>query len=103
MEKVKFKRDFSEDEKIKFVTEALEMGSNIVVAKKYKINPVLLSRWINNYRRYGQTIEPKDAADNSNEIIPNYKKEYKKAVEKIDELELKVKILEDMLKKKPRR
>lgn len=102
MGKVKFKREFSEEQRVKFVTEALEIGSNIVIAKKYNINQVLLSRWLNNYRRYGQTLEPKDAAeDNNNKTIPNYKKEYKKAAEKVDELELKVKILEDMLKKKP--
>ncbi|SFB40598.1 transposase, partial [Clostridium frigidicarnis] len=78
MEKKIFTRKFSEDQRVSFVKEVLESGSNILIAKRYDLNPQLLSRWVNNYRRYSQTLEPKEPKNN--EIIPNYKKEYKKAI-----------------------
>lgn len=97
MEKVRFKRRFTEEERVSYVNEVLESGSNILIAKKYAINEVQLSTWVNNYRRYGQTLEPKEPKNQ--DIIPNYKQEYKKAQEKIKEQELKIAILEDLLKK----
>ena len=101
MEKKRFTRKFSEDQRVSFVKEVLESGSNILIAKKYDLNCQLLSRWVNNYRRYSQTLEPKEPKNN--EIIPNYKKEYKKAIEKIKDQELKIAVLEDLLKKKTHR
>ena len=96
MEKVMFKRRFTEEQRVKYVNEVLESGSNVLIAKKYDINQVQLSSWVNNYRRLGnsKTKEPKDQ-----KIIPNYKKEYEKAQDKIKEQELKIAILEDLLKK----
>lgn len=99
MKDTKFKRKFTEEERMKFVNEALQSGSNILISKKYDINPVLLCRWVCNYRRYGQTLEPKESKDV--EVIPNYKKEYKKAMKKIQDQEIKIAILEDLLKKRP--
>ena len=78
MEKVMFKRRFTEEQRVKYVNEVLESGSNVLIAKKYDIKPK----------------EPKDQ-----KIIPNYKKEYEKAQDKIKEQELKIAILEDLLKK----
>lgn len=101
MEKVKFKRKFTEEQRVKYVNEVLESGSNILIAKKYDINQVQLSYWVNNYRRYRQTLQPKEPKDTK--IVPNYKQEYKKAQEIIKEQDLKIAILEDLLKKKPRR
>jgi len=104
MEKKRFIRKFTEDQKVDYVNQVLESGSNILIAKKYDINPVLLSRWVSNYRRYGQTLEPKELKNPSeSEIVPNYKKEYKKSLEVIKEQELKIAILEDLLKKKTQR
>lgn len=94
----RFTRKFSEEERLKYVNEALECGSNILICKKYDINQVLLSRWVNNYRRYGQTLAPKEQVDK--EVIPNYKKEYNKMKKELEEKELEVQILRDLLKKK---
>ena len=82
MEKVMFKRRFTEEQRVKYVNEVLESGSNVLIAKKYDINQVQLSSWVNNYRRFGQTL-----------------KQYEKAQYKIKEQELKIAILEDLLKK----
>jgi len=94
----KFIRKFTEEERVSYVKEALEAGSNILIAKKYSIHPNLLSKWINNYRRYQQTLEPKEVV--KNEVIPNYKKEYKRMQKDLEEKELEIKILRDLLKKK---
>lgn len=100
MSKVRFKRTFTEEERVSYVKEVLECGSNILVAKKYDINQVQLSTWVNNYRRYSQTLMPKEPQEG--EIIPNYKKEYKKVVDQLKEKDLEIAILRDLLKKKIR-
>ena len=97
MEKIVFKRRFTEEQRIAYVNEVLESGSNVLIAKKYNINEVQLSYWVNNYRRYGRTLPPKEPKDPK--LIPNYKKEYEKAQEKIKEQELEIAILRDLLKK----
>ena len=97
MEKVRFKRRFTEEQRVAYVNEVLESGSNILIAKKYNINQVQLSYWVNNYRRYGHTLPPKEPKDPK--LIPNYKKEYEKAQEKIKEQEIEIAILRDLLKK----
>lgn len=94
----RFIRNFTEEERVAFVNEVLQSGSNILVAKKYDIHPGLLSRWVNNYRRYGTTIAPKKPVEK--EIVPNYKKEYNKLKKQLEEKELENNILRDLLKKK---
>lgn len=97
---IKFKITRTEEERVKFANEVLESGSNILIAKKYDIHPCLLSRWVTNFRRYGNTLGPKNSKKTT--VIPNYKKEYKKYMEKTKELELEVQILRDLLKKNSR-
>lgn len=94
----RFTRKFTEEERVAYVKEALEVGSNVLVAKKYDIHQSLLSKWISNYRKYQQTLEPKVPVEK--EVIPNYKKEYAKMKKELDEKELEIKILRDLLKKK---
>lgn len=97
MEK-KFIRKFTEEQRVAYVQEVLESGSNILIAKKYDINPVQLSFWVNNYRRYQQTLKPKVVVDK--ETIPNYKKEYNKLKKEVADKDLEIQILRDLLKKK---
>lgn len=94
----KFIRKFTEEERVNIVNEVLETGSNALIAAKHKINPVQLSTWVCNYRRHHQTIKPKEAKEQ--EIILNYKKEYKKAVKQLEDKDLEIAILRDLLKKK---
>ena len=96
MEK-KFIRKFTEEERVGYVMEVLETGSNVLIAKKYDINPKQLSNWVNNYRRYKQTLKPKVVVDQK--PIPNYKKEYTKMKEQLEEKDLEIAILRDLLKK----
>lgn len=93
-----FVRKYTEDERKAFVIEALEYGSNILVCAKYDINPQLLSKWKNNYRRYGQTLEPKKPVEKP--VVINYKKEYQRAMSEIEKKDLEIAVLRDLLKKK---
>jgi len=56
----KFTRKFTEEERVAIVKEPLEYGNNALVAAKYDINPKLLSTWKGNYRRYQQTLKPRN-------------------------------------------
>ena len=95
---VVFKRKFIEEERVRIVNEVLEYGSNVLIAKKYQLNVDLLSRWLNNYRRYGVTIMPKEPK--IKEVIPNYKKEYEKMKKDIADKDLEIQVLRELLEKK---
>lgn len=94
----KFTRSYTEEQRLSYVTEVLQTGSNILIAKKYDIHPSLLSKWVTTYRRYGVTLAPKKPVEK--EIIPNYKKEYDKMKKELEEKELEINILRDLIKKK---
>jgi len=94
----KFTRKFTEEQRVGYVKEVLETGSNILIAKKYDLHPHLLSKWVNNYRRYQQTLKPKVVEEK--ETIPNYKKEYSKLKKEVADKDLEIQILRDLLKKK---
>ena len=48
------KKQFTEEFRVKVVNEAIETGEQGVVARHHDIHPVTLSKWVNNYKRYGK-------------------------------------------------
>ncbi|OBR90608.1 transposase [Clostridium ragsdalei P11] len=94
-----FIRKYTEEERVKMVEEALQYGSNSLVAAKHNINPVLLSRWKSCYRKYGQTLMQKKSKE-LDSPIPDYKKQCALLAKEKKELELEIAVLKDMLKKK---
>lgn len=101
---VRFINKFTEEERVMMVKESLECGSNVYVAAKYDINPVLLSNWKGNYRRYNQTLKPKEPREpNAKDVVINYKREYERLKEESKEKDLEIAVLRDLLKKKPRK
>lgn len=96
---MKFVRKYSEEERLKMVEECLQFGSVALIASKYDINPRLLSRWKCCYRRYGQTLPPKEAKT-LDEPIPDYKKKCSVLESEKAELQLEIAVLRDLLKKK---
>lgn len=92
------KRKYTEEDRVAIVEEVLACGSNTEIAVKYDINDVQISYWKNNYRRYGQTLKPKEPKP-LDEVIPNYKKKYKEILKQKEELELEVAVLRELLKK----
>lgn len=93
----RFIRKFTEEQRVSMVVEALECDSNALVCSKCDINSQQLSNWKSNYRRYHQTLKPKDCKEK--EIIKDYKKEYLKLVEENKEKDLEIAVLRDLLKK----
>lgn len=95
---VRFIRKFTEEERVAIVEETLEYGSTELVAAKHGLSSGLIANWRGNYRRYHQTLKPKEPKEV--DIIVNYKKEYKRMVEESKEKDLEIAILRDLLKKK---
>ncbi|MFC8575525.1 transposase, partial [Heyndrickxia sporothermodurans] len=52
MKRTKHSKDF----KLQVVKEATETGNNSLVARRYKLNPNMVSRWIREYKdgKYGE-------------------------------------------------
>jgi transposase-like protein len=92
-------RKYTEEERVKMVEEALQYGSNSLIAAKYNINPVLLCKWKSCYRKYGQTLEAKQPKELDSPIL-DYKKQCSLLTKEKKELELEIAVLRDMLKKK---
>lgn len=98
--KTNFKRNFTEDYRVKVVKEVLETGESGLVARRYDLHPNLVSRWVSNFRKYGQTtVSPntsKTDKDPEKQILENENQNLKKL---LGEKELEIKILRDLLKK----
>lgn len=94
-----FIRKYTEEERVKMVEEALQYGSNSLVAAKYNISPVLLCKWKSCYRKYGQTLMQKKSKE-LDSPIPDYKKQCALLTKEKRELELEIAVLKDLLKKK---
>lgn len=94
-----FIRKYTEEERVRMVEEALQYGSNSLVAAKYNINPVLLCKWKSCYRKYGKTLIQKKSKELDNPIY-DYKKQCTLLTKENSELKLELAVLKDMLKKK---
>lgn len=92
---MRFIRKFTEDQRVKIVEEALEYGSNSLVAAKYEINPMQISNLKCCYRRYGTTLKTKEPKL-QDKPLPDYKKECIILEKRNKELELEVAVLRDM-------
>lgn len=84
--------------KLQVVKEATETGNNSLVARRYELNPNMVSRWIREYKegKYGE-------ADVT--LLPDLdSKELSKENEKLKiilgEKDLEIAILRDLIKKK---
>jgi len=88
----------SKDFKLQVVKEATETGNNSLVARRYELNPNMVSRWIREYKdgKYGEV----DVT-----VLPDLdSKELSKENEKLKiilgEKDLEIAILRDLIKKK---
>ena len=94
-----FIRKYTEEERVKIVEEALQYGSNSLIAAKYNINPVQICNWKSCYRKYGQTLKPKKPKELECPIT-DYKKQCALLTKEKCKLELEVAVLRELLKKK---
>ncbi|WP_094545510.1 transposase [Petroclostridium xylanilyticum] len=99
------RRKFSQEFKEKLIKEALETGNASVVARKYDINPTVVSRWVRDSKKQPQKEIQKKA------LIPyqNLSQEptdLDSALKQIQQLkgiigkkELEIEVLSELLKK----
>lgn len=94
MKRTKHSKDF----KLQVVKEATETGNNSLVARRYELNPNMISRWIREYKdgKYGEV----DVT-----VLPDLdSKELSEENEKLKmilgEKDLEIAILRDLIKKK---
>jgi transposase-like protein len=87
----------SKDFKLQVVKEAIETGNNTLVARRYELNPNMVSRWIREYKngKFGEVDV---------EVLPDLDtKELTKENEKLKtilgEKDLEIAILRDLIKK----
>lgn len=93
MKRTKHSKDF----KLQVVKEAIETGNNTLVARRYELNPNMVSRWIREYKngKFGEVDV---------EVLPDLDtKELTKENEKLKtilgEKDLEIAILRDLIKK----
>lgn len=95
------KKQLTEEFRVKVVKEALETGEQGIVARRHDIHPVTLSRWINNYKKYGKTTVSKQTSKTTNKDVKSQilEKENEQLKKLLGEKELEIQILRDLLKK----
>jgi transposase-like protein len=94
MKRIKHSKDF----KLQVIKEAQETGKITLVARRYELNPNMVSRWIREYKdgKFGDVDVP---------VLPDLdSKELSKENEKLKillgEKDLEIAILRDLIKKK---
>jgi transposase-like protein len=88
----------SKDFKLQVVKEATETGNNSLVARRYQLNPNMVSRWIREYKegKYGEV----DVVDLPDLDSKELSKENEKLKIILGEKDLEIAILRDLIKKK---
>ena len=95
------KKQLTEEFRVKVVKEALETGEHGLVARRHDIHPATLSRWVNNYKKYGKTTVSKQTSKTTNKDVKSHilEKENDRLKRLLGEKELEIQILRDLLKK----
>lgn len=94
MKRTKHSKDF----KLQVVKEATETGNNSLVARRYELNPNMVSRWIREYKdgKFGEV----DATELPDLDSKELSKENEKLKIILGEKDLEISILRDLIKKK---
>jgi transposase len=99
------RRKFSQDFKEKLIKEALETGNASVVARKYDINPTVVSRWIRNNKKQPekelqrQALIPYQGISQEPTDLDSALKQIQQLKGIIGKKELEIEVLSDLLKK----
>lgn len=96
------RRRHSSEAKLQVVKEALETGNGALVARRHELSASMVSRWVREYRKYGESAFNKGnskmvvMSNNSHHRLEDENERLKKI---LGEKELEVAILRDLLKK----
>lgn len=84
--------------KLQVIKEATETGNKALVARRYNLNPNMVSRWCTEYKngRYGDV----DVADLPDFDAKELSKENERLKTLLGEKDLEIAILRDLIKKK---
>lgn len=93
------KRQFNEEFRVQVVKDVLETGETGLVARHYSLHPVLGSRWVNNFKKYGKTTVSKPKEPKSDSNLSALANENEKLKKLLGEKELEIQILRDLFKK----
>jgi len=88
----------SKEFKLQVIKEATETGNKALVARRYNLNPNMVSRWCTEYKngRYGDV----DVADLPDFDAKELSKENERLKTLLGEKDLEIAILRDLIKKK---
>lgn len=94
MKRIKHSKDF----KLQVIKEAQETGKITLVARRYELNPNMVSRWIREYKdgKFGDV----DVAVQTDIDSKELSKENEKLKILLGEKDLEIAILRDLIKKK---
>lgn len=94
MKRIKHSKDF----KLQVIKEAQETGKITLVARRYELNPNMVSRWIREYKdgKFGDV----DVAVQTDLDSKELSKENEKLKILLGEKDLEIAILRDLIKKK---
>lgn len=92
---------YTEELRQKIVKEAIDTGESSLVARRYDINPVLLSRWLTSYKKHGLTTKEfnEKKREYQSSKASELEKENKKLKKELEEQKLTNEILADLVKK----
>ncbi|WP_077299966.1 transposase [Virgibacillus pantothenticus] len=87
----------SKEFKIQVIKEAMETGKTSIVARRYELNPNMVTRWVREYKdgKYGD-IDVATIPDLDSKHLANENEHLKKI---LGEKDLEIAILRDLIKK----
>ncbi len=97
------RKKYDAELKIRVAREAIETGNSTVVARRYEIAPVVVSRWVRNYKANGSVafdVTKKNAAHQDCSVqLRQVEHENEQLKKLLGEKDLEIAILRDLVKK----
>ncbi len=90
--------------KIRVVREAIETGNGSIVARRYDIAPVMVSRWVRSYKAHGPAAfdgknKKTRSSQDPSEQLHQFEQENDQLKRLLGEKDLEIAILRDLVKK----
>jgi len=97
------RKKYNTEFKIRVAREAIETGNNTVVARRYEIAPVVVSRWVRNYKVNGSTAfdvtKKRNAHQDDYLQLRQVEQDNEQLKKLLGEKDLEIAILRDLVKK----
>lgn len=90
---------YTQEFKQQIIKEAIETGNCSVVARRYDINPNVLTRWVREFKNNGNILSNTSNSALTNPDAKQIEAENNKLKKLLGEKELEIEILRDLIKK----